>query len=656
MSSNKALVKNAEYWRDRFLNLEQVTHDNAQDLIERVERAYKLAKKEIDAAALTYIWQFADAEGLDTLKAKEILEGDELEAFKLSVEEYIKYAEQNAEHFNPDVEKMLQEASLKYRFSRLEATNHIVAAEVAKLKGTESALTEQMLADSYIDRYYRTAFELFKGQGVGTSFEMVDINNLRNILDKPWTTDGTNFSTRIWQSQVKLTNQLTEELFAASANGESYAATAKRLAESMESSLINSRRVINTESAYFSSRAQNDCYKKLGGEQYQIISTLDSKSCSICQSMDLKIFDLDDFVAGVTAPPFHPNCRDTTRPYFDDEEVIGTRTARGEDGKTYRVPANMSYEQWREKYNINPIYGSASDELDQGAIIQIAQDSKRAASSIKSTEIKKAKPIKIDFGKKLKKDYPEWVLNEVEPLYDKADDRIKRAFNACAPKMHCSRIKAADDDICYISPKRKGATGEVHINIYKAAEGSVWENPWSDFAHEHGHNMDFILNQLVGTGKGNKSISTTYKRGKLRKELSKDFDNIIKDFKLNNPDLEAEGITSDADICFELCFDLSTSLGKKDRVDISDMFAAQLQNRFALDPDYMEGNGMIDWSYPLGTGHEFGYFVLDPTNIEQEFFAEVMDASVTNPDSLRMIKEYFPRGYAVVNEILDLVE
>ena len=45
------------------------------------------------------------------------------------------------------------------------------------------------------------------------------------------------------------------------------------------------------------------------------------------------------------------NCRGCTCPYFDDEFTIGEeRAARGADGKTYYVPANITYEQWKKAF------------------------------------------------------------------------------------------------------------------------------------------------------------------------------------------------------------------------------------------------------------------------------------------------------------------
>ena len=54
----------------------------------------------------------------------------------------------------------------------------------------------------------------------------------------------------------------------------------------------------------------------------------------------------DAFPAGSTAPLFHPMCRCTTVPYFDDDDADDERITHDEDGETYYVPEDMTYEEW----------------------------------------------------------------------------------------------------------------------------------------------------------------------------------------------------------------------------------------------------------------------------------------------------------------------
>ena len=64
--------------------------------------------------------------------------------------------------------------------------------------------------------------------------------------------------------------------------------------------------------------------------------------------MDGKHFPMSDYAIGVTVPPFHPNCRGTTVPYYADLEGYGERFARNLDGDVIYVPADTTYEQWEK--------------------------------------------------------------------------------------------------------------------------------------------------------------------------------------------------------------------------------------------------------------------------------------------------------------------
>ena len=63
---------------------------------------------------------------------------------------------------------------------------------------------------------------------------------------------------------------------------------------------------------------------------------------------------MSEYQTRATAPPFHPWCRGCTAPYFEDMKDLGTRAARGRDGKTYDVPAGMKYKEWYEKTFTKP--------------------------------------------------------------------------------------------------------------------------------------------------------------------------------------------------------------------------------------------------------------------------------------------------------------
>lgn len=103
-----------------------------------------------------------------------------------------------------------------------------------------------------------------------------------------------------------------------------------------------------TESAFFASAAQKDCFNDLGVERYSVVATLDRSTCDICGDMDGKVFPMSKFEVGNTAPPFHPWCRCCTAPYFEDMQGIGNRFARDvESNRRFTVPKEMTYKEWK---------------------------------------------------------------------------------------------------------------------------------------------------------------------------------------------------------------------------------------------------------------------------------------------------------------------
>ena len=106
-----------------------------------------------------------------------------------------------------------------------------------------------------------------------------------------------------------------------------------------------------TESAFFSENARKKCFDDLDVKKYILVATLDSRTSEICQELDGKICNEDEFKVGETAPPFHPWCRTTTAPYVERLYNKGFRSARDpETGKTYTIPSNLTYKQWKEQY------------------------------------------------------------------------------------------------------------------------------------------------------------------------------------------------------------------------------------------------------------------------------------------------------------------
>lgn len=360
-------MNNAEYWKLRFEQLEQAQNQKGVKAYADIERQYKEAQKQLEGQIARWYQRFATNNGISLAEARQYLKGADLKEFKWDVQEYIKYGQDNA--LNSGWMKELENASAKYHISKLEAlkvqTQHSLEVMYAKQFGTMHGA----LSDAFESGYYHTAYELQHGFNVGWDIAGLDQAQIKKVLAKPWAADGYNFSERIWGNKNKLISEVHNELSRNIMLGADPQKAIDSLAKKMNTSKNNAGRLVMTEEAYFSSAAQKDCFESLGVEQYEIVATLDSHTSDICRSLDGKHFPMKDYQPGVTAPPFHVYCRSTTVPYFDEQFDIGERAARDEEtGKTYYIPDDMNYQEWKETF-VDGGDKSEFDVLDDGSAL-----------------------------------------------------------------------------------------------------------------------------------------------------------------------------------------------------------------------------------------------------------------------------------------------
>mgnify|MGYP000842715949 FL=1 len=361
-------MKNSEYWKLRFEQLEQAQNGQGAAAFAEIERQYKEAQKQIEGQIARWYQRFADNNGITLAQARQYLKGAALKEFQWDVQDYIKYGQDNA--LMGGWMKELENASAKYHISKLEALKIQTQQSLEVMFSKQMGTVTGAMGDIFESGYYHTAYELQKGFNIGWDIAGLDQSQIEKVLSKPWAVDGKNFSERIWTNKEKLISELHGELTQNIMLGADPQKAIDSLAKKMNTSKQNAGRLIMTEEAYFSSAAQRDCFNELDVEQYEIVATLDSHTSDICRSLDGKHFPMKDFQAGVTAPPFHVYCRSTTVPYFDEDfGDIGERAARDEEtGKTYYIPDDMNYEDWKKTF-VDGGDKSGFDVVDDGSAL-----------------------------------------------------------------------------------------------------------------------------------------------------------------------------------------------------------------------------------------------------------------------------------------------
>ena len=452
-------MKNSDYWKKRFEQLEKASHKKAETVYTSIENSYIQAQKEIESKINNWYVRFANNNQITINEAKKLLNSQELKEFKWDVQEYIKYGKEN--RINDIWMKELENASAKYHISRLESLKIQTQQSMEVLFGNQLDEIDKMTRNIYTDEYYHTMFEMQKGFNVGFNILSFDgrMNGLSKIIYKPWAVDEKNFSERIWGNKTKLINELHNQLTIMCVQGKSPDSAIKYMSKKFNTSKSQAGNLVMTESAYFSSLAQKDCFNDLDVEEYEIVATLDSRTSSTCQEQDGKVYKMNDYQPGVTAPPFHNYCRSTTVPYFnDDYDIKDTRAARDEKGNTYYVPDNLKYKDWYDKYVVD------GEELKN-----------------------QTKDVKIKEEPK----YNSFSYDKILSKYKGNDELIKNAFdNAELDESTYKMLNNIDklDEVNIV----KGKKSNFGIGIYENEISMTSMKDINTFYHEWMHSIDYM--------------------------------------------------------------------------------------------------------------------------------------------------------------------
>ena len=340
----------SNYWVDRFTAEENRINELSKEQVKEAKRQYDIALKNTNQKIYEFYAKYAKDNNISMYEAKQRFNKKELKEFKMSLSEYIRKGQSLNISPNDSIIKELKNVSSRVHIERLEALKMEIKAEIDLLSKTMENNLDKHLRSVYRDTYYRSAYSIQKGLDKFSNIEKLNPELLESLVYKPWTKDNTNWSKRIWGNDSKLVNTLHTNLTQNIITGKPLKDIIDTIEERFNVERNIATRLIMTESAAYHSRAKERCMKDLGCEKYEVIATLDDRTSDICRTMDSKVFDMKDYQVGVTAPPFHSNCRSVTAPYYDKiEGDTNLRASRTEDDD-YELVDVKDYQDWYDNY------------------------------------------------------------------------------------------------------------------------------------------------------------------------------------------------------------------------------------------------------------------------------------------------------------------
>ena len=332
-----------DYWQKRQEAMYKAGEMQVNQYFKRLEKAFNQTKRELQKTIEAFYFRYAEENSLSFAAAQKRLNAEELG----ELDDFIALAMDNIGKYNQQINNM----SLKARVTRYQALEMQVDAILRQLYAIDYQVeSEKAMQEVYEDTYYRTWYSIDQYHGFHQAFAQVEPRVVEKLLEYPF--NGAAFSSRLWKQKDHLQTQLTEAVTTMLIQGRHPSTLTREFAKKMQSKKFDAYRLLHTESSFLMSEATHAGYKEDGVEKYEILATLDSKTCEICGELDGNVYEVGKEITGVNMPPFHPLCRCTDVPHYADTPTKGmVRVARDpETGKTYMVPADMTYKQWHKQY------------------------------------------------------------------------------------------------------------------------------------------------------------------------------------------------------------------------------------------------------------------------------------------------------------------
>ena len=341
-------MKNQDYWTKRKANLIYEQMDKAEKQADKFDKVYKESKAYLDKQINKVFDKFQRDYGLSERDARHVLKNMKDQK---DLNELRKVLEARPD--DPNIQRLLADLdspAYAYRMKRLERLNDDLDRMRESIYRSEKKGSDAFYSDLMKDSYYKATFDLQQQTGLAYSFSYLPETEIKRLQGLKWT--GEAYSDRIWSNTGALASSVKDELLVSLMTGRSVRDTSQAIAERFEVGQNKARRLVRTESAFFHNQMELLSYEDAEITKYKFVAVLDKRTSHICQQHDNKVYNTDEAAPGVNYPPLHPWCRSTTIAHDDDIDYskLERRARNPETGEVEYVPADMSYEEWYDKY------------------------------------------------------------------------------------------------------------------------------------------------------------------------------------------------------------------------------------------------------------------------------------------------------------------
>ena len=341
-------MNNEKYWKNRKVQEMFRYMASAEDAADEIAKVYLKASRYISFEMEHIFERFKKKHKLSENDARRLIQSLQDKTSIDEMKRALKAFPKGSNHQKILAE--LESVAYQARLERLKQLQNELDRTMQQVYKQEKAVNTKHYVDLANEAYYRSIFYIQQSIGLGFSFSAIDEKDIKRVINSRWS--GANYSERIWKNTQSLARDLKEELLINLLTGRTDREAAEIIANKYAQGASNARRLVRTESCNLVTQMDMLSYEECGIETYIFTATLDVKTSTVCRELDRKRFPVAEQQAGKNCPPMHPWCRSTTICDISPETLaqMKRRARDPETGKTYMVPADMTYKQWHEQY------------------------------------------------------------------------------------------------------------------------------------------------------------------------------------------------------------------------------------------------------------------------------------------------------------------
>lgn len=307
------MTKKNKHWQEREAIKDNIKRD--KELTKEINKRLDVLMKDIETEINRELQAYAKGQNIDLEEVYQRINEMDVKAFEKKAKEYVKNKD-----FSTTANYELKIYNRKMRINRLEWIKSMLGIEL--VNGFDDI--EKILDEYFKDSAKR---EMIKQAGILGDTIM---SNYSEVIEKVINGSFHNatFSKRIWQYQEELKAELDKLLSRQMVNGHNPRRVARDLRKEFDVTKFEAERMMRTESARIQGELQKSSYERFEVKEYEWVT--EPTACSVCKDIARGgRYKVKDMEIGINMIPAHPNCRCSTVPVSDREEMLKDFERRG---------------------------------------------------------------------------------------------------------------------------------------------------------------------------------------------------------------------------------------------------------------------------------------------------------------------------------------